>query len=217
MTKETSKKPRRKSNIFTIETTGITKRFNKNLLFKDLAFSIKTGESLAVTGPNGSGKSTLLEIISGIQKSIKGKIEYRYNEEVVASNEIFNYIGFSSPLINPYSELTGLENILFACGSRKNVLTKTEELLERFDLYKHKNKCLKRYSSGMKQRLKFLIAILGDPPVLLLDEPGTNLDRKGKDLIYSYIDSVKEERLIVIATNEDEEAMLCHDCIYLGT
>ena len=216
MTKEALERARRNRDIFTIETTGITKRFNKYLIFKDLAFSIKTGESLAITGSNGSGKSTLLEIIACIQRATKGSIEYQYNETAIASKELSDHIGFASPAVNPYGELTGLENILFTCGSNKDAVPKIEELLERFDLYKYKDKCLKLYSSGMKQRLKFMITILDDPPILLLDEPGSNLDRKGKDIIYSYIDSVKEGKLIIIATNEDEEALLCNDSIYLG-
>ncbi len=200
---------------FEIRADSLSKRFNKTLLFKGLSFSIKTGNSLSLTGPNGSGKSTLMQILAYIQKPTRGSVTFFQNEKKLEENDINRYIGFTSPLLNPYEELTGYENIYFVLRNKKDE-AKILPLMEEFLLIKHKDKSLKYYSSGMKQRLKFICAVINDPPILFFDEPGTNLDRKGKDLIYSYIESVKKEKIIVIATNEEEEIRLCREDIKIA-
>ena len=203
-------------NPFTIEADGLTKRFNNRAVFKNICFSIRTGNSLAITGPNGSGKSTLLEIIGGVQKPTKGSVKYCLDGKDIASKLVRNYIGFVSPKINPYSELTGLENIHFVLGPEESYQAEINKFIKKFDLHRDQNKSLKHYSSGMKQKLKLLLAILQDPSVLLLDEPGSNLDSAGKDIIYSYLKSVKNEKIIIIATNENEETGICDKRIKLG-
>jgi len=207
-----SKMPKNKK-LFHIKAELLSKKYLKFTVFKNIKFTIKTGDSIAITGPNGSGKSTLLKLIAGIEKPTSGVIEYFYNDQAVNQEQLIRYLGFISPTISPYNELTGLENIQFVIGSRDINNINTEELLKRFELYKHKNKRLKYYSSGMKQRLKLLISILHDPPILMLDEPGSNLDQNGKDIIYSYLNSERNKKIIIIATNEEEEAKLCNGSI----
>ncbi len=202
--------------IFSINAKGLTKRFNAITLFKDLDIYLNTGRSLAITGANGAGKSTLLEIIANLRQSTKGEITYAHNDLVIAPNKIYTYIGFSSFRINPYNELTGLENIFFSAREIKKNENKIEEFLVKFNLYKDKDKRVKFYSSGMKQRLRYLLAALNNPPILALDEPGANLDKEGKDIIYSDIRSKKNGKIIIIATNEEEEAALCNERIKLG-
>ena len=203
------------SNI-SIEAKGISKRFNRAVLFRNIDFSVSTGESIAITGPNGSGKSTLLEIIACIKKPTSGSIEYSRNNGAIDSSEIFDHIGFASPRTNPYGDLTGYENINFAMISRSSGNMDPDQLLKRFTIYKQRNKIVRLYSSGMKQRLKLLIAILNDPPIILLDEPGTNLDKSGREIIFSYLESVRREKVIIIATNDEGEAEFCDKRIRLG-
>jgi ABC-type multidrug transport system ATPase subunit len=193
---------------YTIKAESVSKRFGRQRLFKDINFQVETGSSLAVTGPNGSGKSTLVQILAGLQSPTKGAVEFVHNDRVLEKYHLNSHCGFISPLINPYDELTGIENIHFSVKGVPDE-EKIKSLLESFKLSEQRNKSVRFYSSGMKQRLKFIISVINDPPVLFLDEPGTNLDREGKDVIYSYIKSVKKEKLIVIATNEKEEVTLC--------
>ncbi|MFC1670286.1 ATP-binding cassette domain-containing protein [Spirochaetota bacterium] len=197
-----------KSDTFTISAKSITRRFGNALLFKDLNFSIKTGDSFSLTGPNGSGKTTLLHILTALQRPSSGLVEYKINGEVIPLNEINEFIGFISPNVNPYRELTGIENINFALkkGSDKN---KAKGMLDIFNLYQHREKQVKYYSSGMAQRLKFIMAVINNPPIFIFDEPGTNLDKKGKGQIYSYIEENMKSKLILIATNETAESKLC--------
>ena len=204
------------NNQFTIHAQGITKKFNNVTLFKDLRFSLRMGKSLAVTGPNGSGKSTLLEIAAVLRMPTKGTVRYSQNEGDIPPDKIHSLIGFSSFRINPYGEMTGYENIMFVAGGTGRDLSRADELLNRLNLYPDRNKRVRHYSSGMKQRLRFLLAVINEPPILFFDEPGANLDRQGRDIIYSYIDSLKKDRIIIIATNEEEEAGLCDERIRLG-
>jgi ABC-type multidrug transport system ATPase subunit len=89
------------------------------------------------------------------------------------------------------------------------------ELLEKFDLYKHKDKAVKYYSSGMKQRLKIIHALIHDPKILMLDEPCSNLDTKGRDIVYQIINEIKSDKILIIATNELEDINLCSEGINL--
>ncbi|PKL39018.1 MAG: heme ABC exporter ATP-binding protein CcmA [Spirochaetae bacterium HGW-Spirochaetae-1] len=196
-----------------IKSTNIAKKFNRMTLFRDISFSLSAGQSLSLTGRNGSGKSTLLKIIAGITSPSSGSMTYALNGAALGRYDFFSHIGFISPVMNVYEELTGLENLRFVGGVKDD--DRSLALLDRFELRGHENKPVRLYSSGMKQRLKLACCLLNDPPVLLLDEPGMNLDRKGRDIIYSYLDSVREDRIIIIATNENEEAALCRGRIDL--
>ncbi len=198
-----------------IKAQHIAKRFNRLTLFKDIEVSLERGQSLAITGPNGSGKSTLLEIIAGIRAPTSGDIVCFIDDERIDSKKIMDYGGFQSSRVNPYIELSGYENLQFVSDAHIDSVS-ADELFERFGLFDHRNKKVKYYSSGMRQRLKILLAILRDPPILFLDEPGTNLDDDGKRTVFSYLESVMKFKIILIATNEEPEAELCGMRIHLG-
>ena len=201
---------------YKIIAENITKQFYRITLFQDIAFTLSTGDSLAITGPNGSGKSTLLSIIAGIMSPTHGSMHYFKDSKEVERRNVFSCIGFESPLTNPYLDLTGYENITFAVNSKGNGNTDIEGLLKQFDLFGYRDKRVRLYSSGMKQRLRFLLAVYHDPPIILLDEPCTNLDNHGRDLVNCYLRSVNTEKIIVIATNDEDEAQFCKERIHLG-
>ncbi len=201
---------------YRIETRGVSKKFRRLSLFRDISFELKGGSSFAITGPNGSGKSTLLQIMAGIQAPTKGNVDRLENELSLELTVFHRLLGFVSPLIHLYGECTGIENIEFALGSSDS-RERADELLQYFGLMGHEKKVLKTWSSGMQQRLKLICALAKSPPFLFLDEPGTNLDRSGKKLLYDRIDAMKKEALVIIATNEPEEIALCGEVLNLGT
>jgi heme exporter protein A len=202
------------SNIFQIEALSISKKYSSRAaLFSNFSLSIKTGESIAITGCNGSGKSTLLKILSGIIRPDKGTVQYKNSDAEITREDLYKFIGFSSPEINQYDELTGFENIIFALKDKNNF---PEKLVRDLKLSEHINKRVKFYSTGMKQRLKFISAVSRNPQALFLDEPGSNLDTDGKNLVYEIIGGMKKDMLIIIATNEKNEADLCSRVISLG-
>ena len=195
--------------------SDIGKSFNRRKLFKGISADLCTGRSLAVTGPNGSGKSTFLEIAAGLRRPDKGSIELLINGSPVKREDYLKHAGFCSPRVFPYDNLTGYENILFSMKQKDRTVA-ADSLFERFVLTAHKDKPVRHYSTGMRQRLKFIIALINDAPVLFLDEPGSNLDETGRDAMYSMIRELRKDRLILIATNEPEERNLCDEVIRLG-
>ena len=110
--------------------------------------------------------------------------------------------------------LTSLENLRFTSSGTvdENMMT---DYLEKFDLYRHRAKAVKYYSSGMKQRLRLIHALINDPLILMLDEPCSNLDSKGRDILYRILDELKKDKMLIIATNESEDINLCSKGISL--
>ncbi len=198
-----------------IEANGLKKQFNRVPLFNNVSFSVETGGSLCLAGQNGSGKTTLLKIIAGLSNSTAGRVSYTDTVTGQSLSDWCQCIGYTGPLVNPYDDLTADENIHFARNDAVDS-SRAEVLLERFNLTNHRGKKIKYFSSGMKQRLKLILAFINDRPVILLDEPGTNLDQAGRDSLYSYLDSLRREKIIIIATNEKNEEQICSGRIRLG-
>jgi ABC-type multidrug transport system ATPase subunit len=191
-----------------IESRDISKKFGKNLLFRNVNFSLSKGDSFYITGPNGSGKSTLLQILAGIQKPSSGSVVYTSDDKVIESSMYRNLYGFTGPQVNSYDMLTAAENILFTASQPVDEI-KINEYLERFDLYRHRTKQVKYYSSGMKQRLRLIHALINNRGIIMLDEPCSNLDFRGRDIFYGIINEIKNNKILVIATNESDDINLC--------
>ena len=106
---------------YKIVSKSLAKKFTRKPLFKDISFTLETGNSLCLAGPNGSGKSTLLQIIAGLKSPTRGSVDFYHNDERIENEIINNHIGCSSPVINPYDDLTGIENIEFVLdGTHRN-------------------------------------------------------------------------------------------------
>jgi len=198
-----------------LNITSLIKKFPQIILFHNLDFCLSTGQSLAITGPNGSGKSTLLQILAGLQKPTSGEVKYLSNGNTVDFNSQQSFFGFTAPSLNPYDDLTGLENIeyVYRNDSEKGEIN---FFLNEFGLFQAKNKKVKYYSSGMKQRLKIICALINNPPVIIFDEPGTNLDNEGKIKVYNYLNRIKKNKILIAATNDEKEAALCDTRLVLG-
>lgn len=197
--------------MFTIKAENISKRYTYRL-FDNISFAVSTGESVAIVGPNGSGKSTLLKIIGNIVLPDRGSVEYFDNQNVIPASTIIRYTGIVAPYLQCYNHLTLIENIHFAFGT---VTDDAIALLQRFDLYTHKDKLLGTYSTGMLQRCKLVMALLKNPQVLLLDEPGSNLDDTGRNILFEILEELRHCTAIIIATNDSREAKFCHRSIVL--
>ncbi|HNR90417.1 MAG TPA: ABC transporter ATP-binding protein [Spirochaetota bacterium] len=197
-----------------IAAHDVSARFGRVALFEGLTLTVAPGESLAIVGPNGSGKSTLLEILAGLRRPTAGRVLFTAGGDDDARTDR-SRIGFMGPRVEPYPDLTGMENLLFAArgGSSRE---RAAALMERFALRPHRDKLTRHYSSGMRQRLKLAIALVNDPPALFLDEPGAMLDEAGRALLRAEIDARRAERIIVMATNDADEAALCSRRTALG-
>ena len=204
--------------MFTLNVSNIGKHYGDSLLFKDISFRLNQGDVFAIVGWNGSGKSTLLRIIAGLVRPSAGRIEMFYNDEPIPKESRREFVGMVAPALSLYDELTGLENMEFFCrvrgiaSNRNNCL----EIIDGVGLADHATKICGDYSSGMKQRLKLAQALLHKPPLLLLDEPGCNLDSKGIKVVEGIISKQRQLGVTVIASNEKREADYADKAINLS-
>ena len=188
------------------------KRFNKDWIFKNLSYTFTTGEHYALIGNNGSGKSTLLQIISGYATLSKGSIEWGAFD----SNTIFQQISIAAPYLEVVEEFTTKEQFEF--HEKFKPLRKDlsiTDMIEMIGLKEATDKQIRYYSSGMKQRLKLALAIFSETPVLLLDEPCSNLDKEGYALYQNLIQQYAMHKLIIVGSNDPQEYQYCNKQINL--
>lgn len=202
-----------------ITANGLSKEFNRCTIFKDVSFSLSLPASLSITGKNGAGKSTLLKILTGVLSSTYGSITYSVNENQIEIEEFKHHIGFVAPYLNLYDEFTALENLQILSRIRTATHLENEkikELLTLVGLWNRRDDIVGTFSSGMKQRLKYAFAVLHHPAVLILDEPTSNLDGEGIEVIRQIIREQKKTGILIIATNDKEEAHWCTQQVQVG-
>jgi heme exporter protein A len=192
---------------YALKVEGICKHYSQTLLLDDVSFSVKQGDVLAVTGWNGSGKSTLMRIIAGLVRPSAGRVLMFAGEEVIPKEMRRRFLGMVAPALCLYDELTGVENLEFFCKVRGVPYHRSDSLalMEQVGLGGHEKKRCRDYSSGMKQRLKIVQALVHKPPLLLLDEPGSNLDSKGIKIVENVVAEQREMGITIIASNEKRE------------
>jgi heme exporter protein A len=180
-------------------------------------FALRAPGVVAVTGPNGSGKSTLLRLLAGLLRPTAGRSVLAVSGHAVPAAERRLVLGFASPELAFYDELTGLENLAFAAEARGLVepLATATAALDRVGLAARARDRVTALSSGMKQRLRLAFALLAGPPLLLLDEPGSHLDEEGKRVVERVVEEQGRRGLVVIATNEERERGLAAERIEL--
>lgn len=202
---------------YSLEVTQLTKYFGRRLIFSNLNFRFVDNGIYGISGPNGSGKSTLVKILAGVISANKGKVIHTINGKEIIEENIHNHIGFVSPYLVLYEEFSAEENLLMFAKIRGVEYNKKRVyyLFEKFLLLKRKDDFVKTYSSGMKQRLKFIFALMHSPNLIILDEPTSNLDDEGKNSVYEIIREEGKENIVIIASNEKNDLDLCSETIFL--
>ena len=202
---------------YSVEAVELNKSFGRRLIFNDLQFRFDKSGVYGISGPNGSGKSTLVKIIAGILGASKGKIVHKMNDQEIAEERLHDHIGFVSPYLVLYEEFSTYENLKLFAEIRGVKFNKerVDYLLNKFLLYKRKDDLLKTYSSGMKQRVKFIFALMHSPQLIILDEPTSNLDDEGKNSVYELVREEGQKNIVLIASNEKNDLELCNDIVYL--
>lgn len=182
------------------------KRFNKEWIFKDLNATFEMGQHYALIGNNGSGKSTLLQVISGYASLSKGTIEWGSHD----ASTIFQELSIAAPYLELIEEFTTLEQFEF--HEKFKPLQKNlsiAEMIQLIGLEAATHKQIRYFSSGMKQRLKLALAIFSATPILLLDEPCSNLDKEGYALYKELIHKYAMHKLIIVGSNDPQEYEFC--------
>jgi len=197
----------------TLQNTG--KRFNREWIFRHCSVNFSTTKKYAITGSNGSGKSTLLQVIAGALMFNEGTITVKQDQAIIENELFFKNISIAAPYLELIEEMTAKEFLQFH-HSFKPLTAGYQEALQIVQLEKASNKQIRYFSSGMKQRLKLAQAFLSKAPVLLLDEPTTNLDADGMALYHSLIQNYTEEKLVIISSNDKQEYAFCDEVIAIG-
>ena len=197
-----------------IQLYNAGKRFNRDWIFRKVNATFTAGTAYAITGPNGSGKSTLLQVMAAALQTNEGAIEWRLNGQhklqAISDEEVHGYIAICAPYLEVIEEMTATEFLQFH-ASFKPLLPQLNiaEIINIVGLQKAADKQIRFYSSGMKQRIKLAQAIFADVPVLLLDEPCTNLDASGYTLYHQLIENYCRHKLIVVSSNDINEYNFC--------
>lgn len=192
------------------------KRFQYDWIFKNLNYEVPSGSTLAITGSNGSGKSTLLKCIAAINPLTEGNTAYNWKSRTISDDDIFNHLVISAPYLELPEEFRLLEMLQFHFKFKKPLNGMSyEEMMERMYLNEHQSKPINQFSSGMKQRLKLGLCFFSDVPLILLDEPTSNLDEKG---VYWYLEMMgafRNNRTVLICSNDAREYGFCDNKIHI--
>ncbi len=196
----------------TLSDTG--KRFNRDWIIRHLSYNFLPGHSYAITGPNGSGKSTLLQILSGSMAISEGSIAWEGNGREINADLLFQHISIAAPYLEVIEEMTAMEFLQFHSRFKKLLPDiSIKQIIGLIGLEKAAGKQIRYYSSGMKQRLKLAQAIFSNVPLLLLDEPCTNLDVRGYELYNALIVDYAKDKTIIVSSNDVNEYSFCKEII----
>lgn len=197
-----------------ISLSNLGKRYNRDWIFRNLNFEFDEGKHYAITGPNGSGKSTLLQIISGSSIFNEGNISYYESGQPFQGEKIFRKISYAAPYLDVVEEMTLTEFFSFH-DNMKGWLEglETEQIITLSALRSAAHKQIRYFSSGMRQRVKLAQAIFSKVPVVLLDEPLTNLDEEGVSLYHELIEKYCQNRSLIISSNDKKEYWFCSEIL----
>ena len=196
-------------NPITIQVTNVGKKFGREWIFRKVDLEIKPSEKIVILGLNGSGKSTLLQAMTGYLTLNEGSVAYSNNQQQTEDEQQYKLISLASPYLELVEDFTLQEQIEHA-HIYKPFLNNLSiaQVIELSGLAAHKDKYIKLFSSGMRQRLKLTLAILADAPILFLDEPTTNLDATVIDWYKNMITTYAMHKTIIVCSNsiKDEYA-----------
>jgi len=176
------------SNII-LKIENLTKSYGRHKAVNNVSLTLNKGESLALLGHNGAGKTTLFKLALNITKQTSGKITL-FNK--------YNSIGYLPENIQFYPQMTGVETLSYYAKLKKSPNKQVAELLELVGLYSFKNRRVKTYSKGMRQRLGVAQALLGKPEILFLDEPTSGLDPVGREEFFQITRQLQDNGTSII-------------------
>lgn len=189
---------------------NISRRFNRDWIFRDVNYTFKDQQAYAILGANGSGKSTLLQVISGSLAPSSGDINYTLKGQPLAVENVFEQLSLAAPYLELIEEFSLMEMIDFHFGF-KNYRSGMDKhaVIDLLGMKTSRHKLIRYFSSGMKQRAKLALAFCADTPLLLLDEPTSNLDAQGITWYKSLINEFTKNRLTIVCSNQPHEYEFC--------
>lgn len=193
----------------TVEISDLAMAYGDRVLFSGICATARPGSCTVIAGPNGAGKSTVLRIVCGLQRPTSGQVAFVCDNGRSDTASAFRrrLIGYAGPDVNPYVEMTGEENVAFAARLRGIPLADPARVLGEVGIKRSRvAEPVATYSSGMRQRVRLAMSLLGEPPVVIWDEPTAMLDSDGREIV----DVLLERHLArggtaLVATNDGAE------------
>lgn len=199
----------------TICLSDAGKRFNYDWIFRHFTYTFQSGNRYAIVGPNGSGKSTLLQAIAGAAWLSEGALLATHsNGRPIPDDQLFKQVALAAPYLDVIEEMTLIE--FFSFQEKFHPFQPgidPESICQRLELEKASHKQIRYFSSGMKQRVKLGQALFTAKPIVLLDEPCTNLDAAGIALYHGLLEELSANKLLVICSNDEQEIRTSTDRI----
>jgi len=202
-----------------LEVRNLTKEYNDVVAVNDLSFTVSEGKIFGLLGPNGAGKTTTIRIVLNIIKPTSGKISF-YNREI--SNDFYNKIGYLPEDRGLYKKSRVDEVILYFAVlksmKRREALKQLDFWLERLEFNEYKSKKIEELSKGNQQKVQFIISVIHNPGLLILDEPFSGFDPINQQIIRKTILSlISEGKLIILSTHHMEIAeKMCSDILLIN-
>ncbi|GAA4452826.1 heme ABC exporter ATP-binding protein CcmA [Nibrella saemangeumensis] len=186
------------------------KKYRKEWIFRRVDLELTAGNSYTFVGPNGSGKSTLLQLLAGSLPLTEGKLTFYRHGQPLEVDDWFRQVVIAAPYLELIEELTLLELLAFHRQFKPFKADYTpEDIIGRMQLTHAAHKEIKFYSSGMKQRVKLGLAFYSDAPVVILDEPTSNLDKQGAAWYHDHVRQLTSDQLLLIGSNQPAEYDFC--------
>lgn len=192
-----------------IEIRGLTKSYRDLVVVDDFDLSVATGDSVALWGPNGAGKTTVIRCILGLV-SYDGTIEIAGVDAHEHGKAIRSLIGYVPQELSFYDDMKVIDLLDYSAALRRVQTERVDEVIDLIELGDHVQKLVRELSGGLKQRLGLATALLSDPPILLLDEPTSNLDAAARDAAIDLLDGLRHagRTLLVTSHHMEEVGML---------
>ncbi len=190
-----------------ITIDGVTKQYGAFKALDDVTFHVKDGECIGLLGPNGSGKSTLYRCILGIHL-YEGTIRVAGKDPLTEGTSVRKKIGYMPQQASLHGDLTVRQTLQWYSELRSGSMSNALAMLERVSLSDTLKVKVAELSGGMRQRLSFIIGLLGDPQFLLLDEPTASMDHRSQRTLLSWLYELRSEGKTIIFSTHIEQDIL---------
>ncbi|MEZ5175431.1 MAG: ABC transporter ATP-binding protein [Acidimicrobiia bacterium] len=194
-----------------ITISGLTKRYGKSTVVDDFDLTVPEGESVALWGPNGAGKTTVVRCLLGLV-SYEGAITVNGADARSAGKKVRSQMGYVPQELSFYDDMRVVDLLDYSAALRRIGPDRVDEVTEVVGLTDHVSKRVRELSGGLKQRLGIASALLPDPPILLLDEPTSNLDARARDTAIGILEDLRHDgRTLLVTSHHIEEVGMLVD------
>jgi ABC-2 type transport system ATP-binding protein len=192
-------------NFNLIEVKELTKKYGEHIAVQDLSFNIESGKIYGLLGPNGAGKSTTMNIITGCLAATQGSVTINGYDIVKNPIEAKKHIGYLPELPPLYTDMTVAEYLSFIAEAKnieyEKAMRQIRDVMELTQIDTEKDRLIKNLSKGFRQRVGIAQALIGDPDIIILDEPTVGLDPKQIIEIRSIIRDLGQRKTVIISSH----------------